>query len=258
MSHNDPRLLSGLALITGAGSGLGRALAVSLCQRGMKVAGLGRRADALAETALQAGENFHPINADVSDFKSLRAAFTQADKIAPLTLLINNAATYPHRDILAETPESFMATMNTNFGGTMAASRLALDRFAPTGFGRILNVATFADLHPLPTASAYSTSKGAARILTRALVSDLADRFPDIVINDWMPGMLATSMGIPDGLLPEKSAEWGTELALWHDPALTGTTFEQNVEILPAQGLKSRLKNALLLRRPKPRRIGTT
>ena len=69
--------------------------------------------------------------------------------------------------------------------------------------------------------------------------------------------MLATSMGIPDGLSPETSARWGAELALWHDPSLTGATFEQDTEILPPQGLKTRLKNALLLRRPKPRRLNT-
>ena len=255
MPRNDPRLRVGLALVTGAGSGLGRALAIELAGRGMPVAGLGRRADALAETARLAGPDFHAFPCDIADFDALRAAFAKADAIAPLTLLINNAALYPHRDFLDETPESFMATMQVNFGGTLAATRLALDRFVPTGFGRILNVATFADLHPLPTAAAYSTSKGAARTLTRALKADLADRFPDIVITDWMPGMLATTMGIPDGLPPEVSAKWGAELALWHDPALTGATFEQDREILPPQGLKSKLKDALLLRRRTPRAL---
>ena len=255
MPRNDPRLRVGLALVTGAGSGLGRALAIELAGRGLPVAGLGRRADALAETARLAGPDFHAFPCDIADFDALRAAFAKADAIAPLTLLINNAALYPHRDFLDETPESFMATMQVNFGGTLAATRLALDRFVPTGFGRILNVATFADLHPLPTAAAYSTSKGAARTLTRALTADLADRFPDIVITDWMPGMLATTMGIPDGLPPEVSAKWGAELALWHDPALTGATFEQDREILPPQGLKSKLKDALLLRRRTPRAL---
>ncbi len=255
MSRNDPRLLAGTALITGAGSGLGRALACRLTKEGMTVIGLGRRAAALEETAKQAGNTFTPIPTDISDFNALRAAFDQLNGKPPLTLLINNAATYPRRDILDETPESFMATMSTNFGGTLAATRLALDHFTKTGFGRILNVATFADLNPLPTASAYSTSKGANRILTRALIADLGDRFPDITITDWMPGMLATDMGIPDGLPPAQSAIWGADLALWHDRSLNGATFEQNREILPSQGLKTRLKNALLLRSRKPRML---
>ena len=154
MNRNDPRLLTGTAVITGAGSGLGRALALNLANRGMTVAGLGRRAEALDETAAEAGDNFHAIPTDISDFDALRAAFDQISALPPLTLLINNAATYPHRDILEESPESFMATMATNFGGMLTATRLSLDHFAETGFGRILNVATFADLHPLPTASA--------------------------------------------------------------------------------------------------------
>lgn len=256
MSRNDPRIVSGTALVTGASSGLGRALAIELAARGMRVAGLARNADALAETAGLVGPNFRAIPTDISDLAALRAAFAQISDLPPLTLLINNAATYPHRDILDETPESFMQTMAINFGGTLAATRFALDHFVETGFGRILNIATFADIAPLPTASAYSTSKGAARILTRALKADLHDRFPDIVITDWMPGMLATQMGIPDGLPPAHSAKWGAELALWHDPSLTGATFEQDVEILPPMGLKSKLKNALLLRRPTPRRLG--
>ena len=256
MSRNDPRILAGTALITGAGSGLGRALAVRLSEQGMTVLGLGRRAEALAQTAKAAGNSFVFIPTDISDFKTLRVAFEQLAEHPPLTLLINNAACYPHRDILDETPESFMTTMATNFGGTLAATRLALEHFTGTGFGRILNVATFADLNPLPTASAYSTSKGANRILTRALIADLADRFPDVVITDWMPGMLATEMGIPDGLPPAQSAIWGAELALWHDPALNGATFEKDTEILPPRGLKTRLKHALLLRRTKPRRLG--
>lgn len=254
MARDDDRVKSGVALVTGAGRGLGRALARELAARGMLVAALGRNAASLAETA-NGSDRITPITADVSDFNSLRSAFEQVDALGPLTLLINNAALYPRRDLFDETPESFMQTVDVNLGGNFAATRLALDRMAGTGFGRILNVATFADLHPLPASAAYSVSKGAARILTRALVADLADRFPDIVISDWMPGMLATRMGIPDGIAPEQSATWGAELALWHDPALTGTTFEQAVEIPPPRGLKARIKDRLLGRRSPLRRL---
>ena len=130
-------------------------------------------------------------------------------------------------------------------------------KFAPEPWrGRILNVATFADLNPLPASAAYSISKGAARIFTRALIADLADRFPGIVIGDWMPGMLKTTMGIPDGLAPEAAAEWGAELALRADPELTGAVFEMDTEVLPPRGLKGKLKDALLMRRRRPRRLG--
>ncbi|MBC7179643.1 MAG: oxidoreductase, partial [Roseovarius sp.] len=94
-------------------------------------------------------------------------------------------------------------------------------------------------------------------ILTRALMADLADRFPGIVLTDWMPGMLATRMGVAQGLDPAQAARWGAALALWCDPTLNGAVFEQDREILPARGLKGRIKDALLLRRRHPRVIPT-
>ena len=81
MPRNDPRLRAGLALVTGAGSGLGRALAIELAGRGLPVVGLGRRADALAETTHLAGPGFHAFPCDIADFDALRAAFAKADAI---------------------------------------------------------------------------------------------------------------------------------------------------------------------------------
>ncbi|MGX9356302.1 SDR family NAD(P)-dependent oxidoreductase [Roseobacteraceae bacterium S113] len=243
-------------LITGAGGGLGRALACALTAKGHHVTGFGRRAEALGETADLAGDLFHAEACDVSDAAATQAAVARAAQVqGPITTLINNAAVYPRRDTLDETPESFMETVGINLGGMVAATHAVLPGMMDAGAGRILNVATFADLHPLPASSAYSVSKGAARIYTRALIADLGDRFPNIVINDWMPGMLATSMGIPDGVAPEISARWGAALALWEDASLMGATFEMDREILPPRGLKGKVKDLVLMRRPKPRVI---
>ncbi|EPX82316.1 SDR family oxidoreductase [Salipiger mucosus] len=247
----------GIAVVTGAGGGLGRALALGLAREGFEVVGLGRRAEALQETAAEAAEGrFHAWPLDVADPAAVDRAFEEIRaKHGPVALLINNAAVYPRRDILDESGTSFMQTVAVNLGGTVACTRAALEDMCETGRGRILNVATFADLNPLPASSAYSVSKGAARIWTRALIADLADRFPEIVIGDWMPGMLRTGMGVPDGLAPETAAAWGVELALRMDPALTGAVFEMDTEVLPPRGLKSKLKDTLLLRRRKPRRL---
>ena len=258
MAQPDQRLLDGTAVVTGAGSGLGRALAQALASKGMRVAALGRRLEALEQTAA-ANEGIVPFTCDVSDPASLEQAFLELRRaFGPVTLLVNNAAVYPHRDVFLESQQSFMDTVATNLGGVFGATRLALDDMAKSGFGRILNVASFADISPLPSSSGYSVSKGAARVLTRALVADLADRFPDVVISDWLPGMLATDMGIPDGLAPDVAANWGVELALWHDPALTGSIFEMNVELLPPRSLKRRVKDLVLMQGPKPRLLGVS
>jgi NAD(P)-dependent dehydrogenase (short-subunit alcohol dehydrogenase family) len=245
-----------LAIVTGASGGLGRALSVALCKRGVTVAGFGRRAHELNQTQTLAGPLFHPVVVDVADPASVAAGFRQAEDLGPITILINNAAVYPRRDILDETPDSFAATLNTNLGGVMTCTHEALKRMVGTGAGRIVNVASMADIAPLPASAAYAVSKGAGRILTRALVADLGDRFPRIVISDWLPGMLATGMGIADGLDPAVAAEWGATLALWDDPSLNGTLWEQNRELLPPRSLKRRLRDKVLRSGPVARTLG--
>ncbi|MGH1412286.1 MAG: SDR family oxidoreductase [Pelagimonas sp.] len=246
----------GIAIVTGAGSGLGRALARELVQAGFVVAGLGRRQDALQDTQDGLGENFVPIQMDISDAKAVSQGFMALRQAhGPIAMLINNAAVYPHRDFLDETPESFEKTMQINLGGVVNCSHAALQDMVDRGTGRILNVATFADLRPLPSSSAYSVSKGAARILTRAMIADLGDRFPRIVISDWLPGMLKTDMGIPDGLPPEQAARWGAKLAQMCDPSLSGSIFEMGSELPEPRGLKGKVKDLILMRRQKPRQL---
>lgn len=243
----------GIAIVTGASGGLGREMAIELCRQGFAVAGTGRRKEALEETGTLCAEGlFQPHVLDVSDAEAVELFFGGLGRIA---LLINNAAVYPHRDFLDESPQSFMDTVDVNLGGVVNCCHGALQQMIHQGRGRILNVATFADLNPLPTAGAYSVSKGAARILTRAMIADISDRFPDIVIGDWMPGMLKTSMGIPDGLDPAVSAKWGVELALRCDPALTGTIFEMDREVMAPRGLKGKIKDLVLMRRSTARRL---
>ena len=257
-SHAHPceRVKQGIAVVTGAGSGLGRALALGLSAEGVAVVGFGRQAGMLAETGRLAQGPFHPVPLDVSDPLAVSEAFADIEKrLGPVTLLVNNAAIYPRLEFLAETPMSFMHTVAVNLGGVVNCSHAALQRMVQTGFGRILNVSTFADVAPLAASAGYSVSKGAARILTKAIIADLGDRFPDIVINDWMPGMLDTQMGIPGGLPPETAARWGVALALWHDPSLTGTIFEMDTEILAARSLRQRLADRVLRRRRQTRRL---
>ncbi|SIT81842.1 SDR family NAD(P)-dependent oxidoreductase [Pontibaca methylaminivorans] len=250
----------GVAVVTGASRGLGQAIALELVARGATVAGLARHADALAETAARASPAgaFHAFTCDVSHPDEVRDSFARIRQLGRIELLINNAAVYPRLDFLEETPESFCETVRINLCGYVNCSHSALQDMVEVGRGRILNVSTFACVDPLPASSAYSVSKGAGRILTRAMVSDLCDRFPGIVINNWMPGALATTMGVKDGTPPEVAARWGVNLALWHDPDISGTTWERDFEILPVRSLRRRLLDTLLLRgAPRPRRLGS-
>ena len=242
-------------MVTGAGRGLGRELALELARRGIHVAAIGRQSGDLTSLAEEWPEGqVIPVVADVANPDAVREAFDQiSQRLGPVEILINNAAVYPHRDFLDETPEQFMETVAINLGGMATCSMMALEHMVASGYGRIVNVVSFADIHPAHLSSAYSVSKGAGRILTKAMVTDLADRFPEIVINNWIPGALSTKMGIPDGHDPKKAAKWGAELALWHDPSIMGTTFVENREHLSQPSLKRRIFNALTRRTPLPR-----
>ncbi len=231
----------GVAVVTGAGSDLGRALTAALAMRGLKVAGI----SATPFEPVHAG--VVPIIADVRDPAAVAAAFADIrDRLGAPTILINGAEVYPHRDILEETPASFMDTVQMNLGGAFNCCHAVLPDMVARGHGRIVNIVTFADVLPAPMAAGYSVSKGALRILTRALVADLGDRFPGIVITDWVPGTHTPRKGIPDGVDPGVAAEWGANLALLQDREINGLVFLQDREHMPPRSLKGRVKDRVL------------
>ncbi|WP_137111879.1 SDR family NAD(P)-dependent oxidoreductase [Rhodobacter sp. SY28-1] len=231
----------GVVVVTGAGSDLGRALAAALALRGLAVAGISATAFQPAHDAVV------PVIADVRDPVAVTAAFGLIrERLGAPTILINGAEVYPHRDILEETPASFMDTVQLNLGGAFNCCHAVLPEMVARGHGRIINIVTFADVVPAPLAAGYSVSKGALRILTRALVSDLGDRFPGIVINDWVPGTHTPRKGIPDGVDPALAAEWGANLALLHDRAINGLVFLQDREHLPPKSLRGRVKDRVM------------
>lgn len=249
---------TGVAVVTGCGSGLGHALAIEMASRGIQVVGFSRSAASFQSAGdLVASGRLVPMVVDVADDDAVKSAFARIRaEIGDVTILVNNASVHSQLDFLQETPTSFMKSVETNLGGAVACTYSALQCMVETGIGRILNVGTLVDTTPRPGASAFSVSTGATRMLTLALVADLADRFPNIVISHWVPGLLATAMGHSVGLDPAVAACWGANLALWHDRSLNGATFDRDAEILPIQRWKSRVWDRLRLRgAPTPRRL---
>ena len=246
-----------IAIVSGASVGLGRALAVEFSRRGVTVVGFGRSlVDLEATAALADAAPIVPLQVDVGDADAVTLAFQDIrETLGDPSILVNNAAIHPRRDFLEETPHEFMACLAINLGGAVNCSHAALKSMTRAGRGRIVNVGSFADLAPMPGAGAYSVSKGAMRIFSRALVADLSDRFPDIVITTWMPGILATRMGLPDGLDPAVAARWGVELAMSNDRELNGAVFDRNVQMAEPRSLKRRVVEKLLRRSAPQRRL---
>ena len=249
---------SPLAVVTGAGTGLGRAMTIEFAIRGIPVAAISRNPVDLQRTVdMAVGAMVVPFRVDVSESRAVVETFSAIrQQMGDPTILVNNAAIHPHRDFVASEPGEFMECVSINLGGAVNCSHAALKSMIRTGEGRIVNVGSFADIAPQPLAGAYSVSKGALRIFSKTLVADLGDRFPGIVVSTWMPGILATRMGLATGLEPSVAARWGVELALCNDVELNGAVFEQNVQRPEARSLKRRIVEKLLRRSPPLRRLG--
>jgi NAD(P)-dependent dehydrogenase (short-subunit alcohol dehydrogenase family) len=188
-----------VALITGAGSGIGRGVALALASADFQVVLAGRRLSPLEEVAREAGPGATPIATDVADGASVDALFKRiADRFGRLDLLFNNAGTGGRPAPLEELPVDVWRTViDTNLTGaylcTRAAFRLMKSQH-PRG-GRIINNGSISASSPRPHMIAYTASKHAITGLTRA--TSLEGRQYDIACGQIDIGNAATAMAVP-------------------------------------------------------------
>jgi NAD(P)-dependent dehydrogenase (short-subunit alcohol dehydrogenase family) len=184
------------AVVTGAGSGVGRAVATALLQGGYSVALAGRRRDALEETASLAGGNSLIVPTDVSKPAEVQALFGKvAADFGRLDVLFNNAGTgSPATNFGDVTFEQWSAVIDVNIHGMFlcanAAFRMMRDQ-SPRG-GRIINNGSLSAHVPRPGSAPYTTSKHAVTGLTKCIGLD--GRAFDIVSSQVDIGNAATPM----------------------------------------------------------------
>ncbi len=166
-----------IAIVTGAGSGIGRAVALALREAGWSVALAGRRAEALEETArLAGGARMLAVPTDVSDPASVDSLFTKVvETFGRVDLLFNNAGiTAPPIPLDEMAPEAIRKVIDINVTGSMLCARAALGamrRQSPQG-GRIINNGSVSAFLPRPMSAPYTASKHAITGLTKALALD--------------------------------------------------------------------------------------
>lgn len=201
-------------IITGAGAGLGRALAHGALAAGDRVVAIGRDAGTLDETGKGADpRRYLPRIVDVADFTTLEGTIASAiAELGRVDGLFANAAIYPRAYLVDQPVDVLMHVLAVNVGGVAAACRAVLPTMMRQARGRIITVGSYADKGPLPDSSAYSASKGALHALTKGIAAEVGTDYPDILVNEWVPGSLATRMGIADGMPPEVAARRGIEL----------------------------------------------
>ncbi len=189
------RLDGKVALITGAASGLGAAIAAGLAQAGASVAVHGNRraADETATAITAAGGTAAAFQADLSSttgpealFEAVRAHFGRVD------ILVNNAGTI-HRDAAVDTTlESWQQVLQVNLTSVFQLSQLlARDVFARGAAGKIVNIASLLSFQGGIRVPAYASSKGGVAQLTKALANEWAPK--GIQVNAIAPGYFATS-----------------------------------------------------------------
>jgi len=210
-----------IILITGAGSGLGKALAIAAGQVGAKVVCAGRRKDRIQQTAdevVKAGGMGAAVQMDVTDLQSVGKGLKEAEKIGPIQILINNAGIITGLKAVQELPiEEWDRIMATNVRGPYLLMRAILPGMIQRGFGRIVNIS--APIKHLPKASAYCASKCALDSLTKAVSYELKGL--DILVNAVEPPFLDTEMH-KGGKKPEEVVGQVLELAALEAGAASG------------------------------------
>ena len=187
---------SKVAVVTGAGSGIGKAVALALANAGYSVVLAGRRATLLNEVAAQAGSNVLAVPTDVTDPDSVAALFTRAvDWFGRVDLLFNNAGTGAPPTPFEDLPfETWRRVVDTNLTGAFLCAQAAFRQMKtqqPRG-GRIINNGSIAASAPRPHMVAYAASKHGVSGLTKTI--SIEGRQYDIACGQIDIGNTATSL----------------------------------------------------------------
>jgi NAD(P)-dependent dehydrogenase (short-subunit alcohol dehydrogenase family) len=187
------RLDKKIALITGAGSGIGRAIALAFALEGAKVALVGRREELVHSVAKEAAGSPLALAGDVSKQADIDRILAQTSAhFGGLNVLVNNAGILHIGDSEQITEAQWDETFNVNVRGLWLLSRSALPYMRKAGGGSIVNVASVLGINGARKRAAYAPSKGAVVLLTKCMA---VDHGPDkIRVNAICPSFIETDL----------------------------------------------------------------
>jgi gluconate 5-dehydrogenase len=205
------RLDGRIALITGSSAGIGFALARGVGQAGATLVLNGRDPGRLAEAAATLrGEGLavHTRAFDATDVAAVEAAVASIESdIGPIGVLVNNAGITRRGPFHELKPEDWRAVLHTNVDGLFVVGQAVARRMVPRGRGKIINICSVQSEVGRPGLSAYAASKGAAKMLTKAMAIDLGPH--GIQVNAIGPGYFKTDLTAPL-VADEKFSAWLT------------------------------------------------
>ncbi len=197
-SRHDLTCRGKVAVVTGAGSGIGRALACDLARRGAKLRDRDVDDDGLAETAKQVrviGAEVHQTHLDVTDRPAvLRYADEVAAEFGVVHLVINNAGIAFTGDIEEMSFEHIERVMDVDFWGVVNGTKAFLPHLIASGDGHVVNVSSLFGLLSVPGQSAYNAAKFAVRGFTEALRQEMLVAGHPVQVTCVHPGGIKTAI----------------------------------------------------------------
>ena len=190
------RLAGKVGIVTGGGSGIGRAIALALAREGARVALLGRHKDKLEQSADEirnaSGEAI-AVAADITEPADTKAAVEQVERrFGKLDVLVNNAGALSVSTIETVSEDEWDRIITTNLKGPFLMSRAALPAMRRSGGGSIVNIGSVLGLVAVKDRAAYCASKGGVTLLTKAMALDHAHEH--IRVNCICPSVVETDL----------------------------------------------------------------
>jgi len=204
------KLVDQVALITGGGQGVGRAIAKTFAQEGAAISLCGRTQKSLDKAAEELSTLGGQVLTSVCDVSKeeevIQVVDHTAERLGGLTLLVNNAGvTGPTAPIAETTLEDWNATVAVNLTGAFLCSRAALKYMIPRRRGKIINIASIAGIMAYPLRAAYSVSKWGMLGLNRTLAAELGEF--NIQVNAICPGPVRGER--MEGVIKRRAEELG-------------------------------------------------
>ena len=201
------RLDGRVAIVTGAASGIGRAIAGEFLQEGAIVAAIDRNAEGLEE--LVSNSRLRPSQADITDYdrmKQIRDSLLQ--EFGRIDILVNNAAiSAQDGEILNSTLEDWRKINQVNLEAVYVLSKLAAEPMVRQQGGRIINIASIQGFMSSGRKGSYNAAKAGVLGLTHSMAVELGKH--NILVNAIAPGFIRTAMSIrPDGTDETESPEF--------------------------------------------------